>query len=140
MRVVADTNVLVSGTFWTGVSFRLLELVEAGSVQLVLSPSIIREFQEVVHRGEIIEKSSEQQRLAAALAVQKLFLQAIVVEPNFRVEAVPEDSEDNKVLEAALAGAADYVVTHDRHLLKLKKFEGIPIVTAHEFLGIYEGK
>jgi len=56
--------------------------------------------------------------------------------PKRKVNVVKQDPDDNKFIEAALEGEADYIVTQDRHLLKLKEFEGIKIVTPEEFLRI----
>lgn len=137
-RAVLDTNVLVSGTFWSGSSFRILELADSGKFEIVLSPQIVEEYQRVVQSNEIIEKTSDEQRMAALAAVQKLLLKAVVVKPNFRLEAVREDPADNRVLEAAVAGRATRVITQDWHLLKLREYQGIRILPPAEFLAELE--
>ena len=134
MKVVLDTNVIVSGTFWTGASFRVLQLVDKGKLKLFLSPSIIGEYLKVLQSEEILEKTSEGQYNAGLAAVHKLLLNATLVEPKVRVKAVKGDPDDDKVLEAALASKAQCIVTQDWHLLKLKAYAGICILTPEQFL------
>ena len=61
---------------------------------------------------------------------------SILVIPKRKVNVVKDDPDDNKFIEAALEGKADYIVTQDRHLLNIKEFEGIKMVTPKEFLRI----
>lgn len=58
----------------------------------------------------------------------------VVLDTNVLVNAVREDSSDNRVLECALAAEADWIVSGDHHLLELERFEGIPIVSASQLL------
>ena len=64
----------------------------------------------------------------------KLETISALVEPELSLNVVAEDPDDNRVLECAVSGRADYVISGDRHLLKLKEHGGIPILTAREFL------
>jgi putative PIN family toxin of toxin-antitoxin system len=66
----------------------------------------------------------------------RLEAQAEIARPTRRVDAVSRDPDDNRVLEAAIAGHADYIVTRDGDLLDLQEFEGIPIVSPARFLAI----
>jgi uncharacterized protein len=61
-----------------------------------------------------------------------------LVIPKRKINVVKDDPDDNKFVETALEGKADYIVTQDRHLLSIKEFEGIKIVTPEEFLRILE--
>lgn len=70
----------------------------------------------------------------AAAIRTKLASRADVVAPDIVIDAVKNDPDDNRVLECAVAGHADYIVSGDRHLLNLKVHAGIPIVTARQFL------
>ncbi|MBI3588270.1 putative toxin-antitoxin system toxin component, PIN family [Candidatus Micrarchaeota archaeon] len=134
MKVILDTNVIVSGTFWAGASFRVLQLVDKGKLKLFISPSILKEYLKVLQDGEILGKTSGEQYDAGLAAVHKLLLNATIVEPKVRVKVVKEDPDDDKVLDAALAAKAQCIITQDRHLLKFKAFEGIPILTPEQFL------
>ncbi len=133
IRAVFDTNILVSATFWTGSSFRLVELADSKKIVCVLSSELILEYQKVINSDEIIEKV-EHKNLILSEVVRRVIEQSVLVEPNFKLDVVKDDSDDNKVLECAKAGKVDFVVTNDQHLLKLKEFEGIKIITPKEFL------
>ncbi len=61
---------------------------------------------------------------------------SILVEPSTRIKIVKDDPEDDKFVETALEGDADFIVTQDKHLLKLKDYQGIKVITPEEFLKI----
>ncbi len=60
----------------------------------------------------------------------------MLVEPEEEVNIVKDDVSDNKFVEAAVIGKADYIITQDNHLLKIKEFKGIKILTPKDFLDI----
>ena len=66
--------------------------------------------------------------------VNLLLAYSEIIEPKIKANAVPEDPKDNMVIECALSAGADYIITGDNHLLKLKEFKGIKILTPKEFL------
>jgi uncharacterized protein len=70
----------------------------------------------------------------AAAIRSRLESVAVIVEPDFELRAVPDDPDDNRVLECAVAGKADVIVSGDRHFLRLGSHAGIVIVTARQFL------
>ena len=84
MKVVLDTNVVVSGTFWTGSSFRILELVNKGKIRIITSLPILREYDRVIHSEEILDKTTvyQQARIKATLNILN---NNIIVEPNERL-------------------------------------------------------
>ncbi|MFH1649921.1 MAG: putative toxin-antitoxin system toxin component, PIN family [Candidatus Woesearchaeota archaeon] len=139
MKVVLDTNVLVSGTYWIGDSFRILELIDGGKLTLVLSNPIIQEYNRIISSNEIVEKI-ENKNLLVFKIVQSVIQKAKIVDPKERINFVKDDPDDNKILECAKAGKADFIVSQDKHLLKLQSFEGIRILKPSEFLGIKEKK
>lgn len=133
MKVTPDTNVLISGTFWTGNSFRILELIDKKQLISVLSKEIIKEYNKVINSNEIIEKI-ENKKLILLKVVQKVITNSDIVEPKIKLDVVKEDKDDNKILECAKEGNVDYIITQDEHLLKLKKYENILIVKPGYFL------
>jgi uncharacterized protein len=130
--VVADTNVLISATFWEGVSRRILLLAENSSVELITSVKILEEYSRALEYPEVAEKvkNRELPMVYNALKIAKI---ARITEPEIRVNVV-SDPDDNKILECAIEGKADFVLTYDRHLLQLGSYEGIRIMTPDEFL------
>lgn len=131
-HVVLDTNVLISGTFWTGASFEILRLVQDETFTLIVSAALIDEYEEVIQRDELLRKpaySAERVRMVKTLLRLGLF-----VEPTEQVHAVKADPDDDRFLEAAVAGNAAFVISQDRDLLALQRFRGIRILTPDAFL------
>ncbi len=137
IRFTADTNILVSGSFWTGDSFKILEKTDKKEITLVTSKNIIGEYTKVMDSDEIIEKIKNKSLILSGV-IQRVISNSSIVEPTEKINAVKEDPDDNKILECAKAGKVDYIVTNDNHLLKLKEFDGIKIVEPDEFLRIYK--
>ena len=63
-----------------------------------------------------------------------------ITEPKIKANAVPEDPKDNMIIECALNADADYIITGDKHLLKLKEYKGIKILTPKEFLELVQSR
>ena len=133
MRVTLDTNVLVSSTFWEGASDKIIQRAENKEIELILSREILKEFAEVLQYREIQEKIKNK-NLEMKRTLEKIMGIAIIVEPKQRINAVKEDPDDNKILECAKEGKAEFIITKDNHLLKLKQVESIKIITPEEFL------
>jgi len=129
MRVVFDTNILVSAlVFPGGRGDAALRRIIAGRDLLVMSRAILDELLDVLSRKFA--------RDAEELAHVAVFFSelAMVVAPRRRLRAV-QDVPDNRILECALAGRAEVIVTGDKALLALKSFRNIPLVTLRAYLG-----
>ena len=133
MIVVLDTNVLISATFWNGDSNRILEKIEQKEVTLIISREILEELICVLNYKEIQEKVKNK-NLEMKRAVEKIASLATIVEPSQKFTVIKDDPDDNKFLDCAIAGKADYIISQDKHILKLNEFQGINIVTPSEFL------
>ena len=131
MRVVLDTNVIVSGLNFPGNERLVLELALRGRFELYLSPFILEEVAGVLGRKfDWTEERSGQ-------ALRALGNAATVIEPRRLPETVEGGHPDNRVLECAAAASADYLVTGDRrHLLPLGVHGGVRILTAPRFLSV----
>ena len=132
-RIVMDTNVLVSGTFWQGASARIIRMIEEQKLVLVLSEDILREYDKVMHYDEIrLKVLHHQERVDAVQKIMRLGQMTVRTE---MIKEVMNDPDDDKFLEAAIAGNAEYIITQDKkHILPLKEFRGIKIVTPEAFL------
>lgn len=131
MKVVLDTNVLVSGLIFGGTPARILSAWSEGKFTLVLTPSILDEYHRV---GRELAKGREPfvralDALFATLAVNGTLVNAPPLSPS-----VCADPDDDKFLAAALAGAAARIVSGDKHLLRLSGWQGIDIHTPRQFL------
>jgi putative PIN family toxin of toxin-antitoxin system len=129
VRIVLDTNILVSALNFNGRERELLELARIQAYDLYLSPFILAELSGVlIHKFAWDETRAEQ-------ALELVGSWATIVDPQARVSAIRRNDADNRILECAVEAGADYLVTGDRRdLLPLKEYEGVRIVTAAEFI------
>ena len=128
MRVVLDTNILVSALLWRGAPYRCLLAVQAGLADLVISPPILEELRTVLvtkFRHTVPDADEAIGLIRAA---------ADVVEIGGRLRVIPDDPDGDKFVETAQAGRAELIVSGDRHLLDLGSAFGVPIITARGFL------
>jgi putative PIN family toxin of toxin-antitoxin system len=121
VRVLLDTNVLISGVLFRGVPRTLLERAIRGELDLVTSPALLDELEDVLVRS--FEFPSE---LARAVRTELDTLAEVVVPAE--VPPVSRDPDDDQVLAAAIVGHADAVVTGDQDLLVLETHRAIPII------------
>jgi putative PIN family toxin of toxin-antitoxin system len=133
-RVVADTNIYISALMFGGLPGVLLDLGLMQAFRLVISPALLDELED-----KLRVKFGVLAQDAAAIRV-KLQSAGDLIDPAIVLNVVTDDPDDNRVLECAVAGQADYIVSGDRHLLKLKEHAGIPILTTREFLDRLEQK
>lgn len=132
MRFVIDTNLLVSGLMFGGLPRQLLDAARAGEFELCTSEVLLAELLDVLGRSKFADRMA-QASLSPQILVDDLRKLAIVVTPTNVPRVVPTDPDDDRVLAAALAGAADLIASGDRRdLLPLGSYAGIPIVSARE--------
>jgi putative PIN family toxin of toxin-antitoxin system len=127
-RIVADTNVYVSALNFAGTPDGVLSLGRVGVIEVFISQPILEEIEGVLIRKFrwTIPRVREATRAIRGFAV--------LVQPSESVDVVHEDEPDNRILECAIAAEADAIVTGDQHLLKLKRFRSVVIVSPREFL------
>lgn len=130
MRVVLDTNILVSALGWKdGNQFAIIRKCFTKELTLIYSSNILEEFEKVVQRPHFEFFSEEIDEF-----ISKILEIGEMVQPEEKHTVITKDPTDNIVIDAAVAGKADYIVSGDKHLLDLKKFKGIKILRATEFL------
>jgi putative PIN family toxin of toxin-antitoxin system len=137
LRAVLDANVIISALIQPkGASGRILtSLLEASAFELIISPAILTELRRSLSYPKVrryIKGSDED----LDLWVASIELIAQPVDGTIRVHAVAEDPDDDKYIEAAVEGLAQFVVTGDKHLLSLKSYENIHIVTPRVFVAL----
>jgi putative PIN family toxin of toxin-antitoxin system len=133
MRVVLDTNTVVSALFWSGSPRRLLDLVYSGRITAFTSDELILELEDVLRRAKFVSRLASEGTTARTASLQYAALATLIQPPKF-VAPICEDPDDDAVLECALSAAAEAIVSGDRHLLKLGSFRGIEIMPAGELL------
>jgi len=130
VRAVIDTNVLISATFWPGKPKQLLNQVRRGKINFLTSEILLAKLKEVLTREDKPFKLSAEESERVLAVIRNL---AEIIEPHSLV-TVCRDYADNRVLECALDGQAEWIVTGDSDLLDLKAFQGLKIVTVADFL------
>ena len=131
MRIVVDTNVLISGIFFGGFPRRILTSIINKQLTACATTEIINEYEEIVE--EMIDrKQGHLNRTILAPLIQTLE----IIEPVSHIE-VCRDPDDDKFLECAKDSHAIYVVSGDKDLLVIEKYENIQIVTAKDFCEKY---
>jgi len=131
MKVVLDTNVLVSALIKAGKPRELIFKIAEGEVQLVLSRSILEEFLEVTDDPRIRRYVNEGDIISFVRVVGSM---AKIVRVRSRFKVVKDDPDDDVILRTGHDCGADYIVSGDRHLLSLGEFRGMKIVTVNEML------
>ena len=123
LRVVLDSNVIISGFLFGGPSARLLECALGGSVRCFTSLPILDEVRDVLQRPKF--GLSADQALAL---IEELHDLCELVTPTRRVRVIKADPDDNAILECALAADAEVVVSGDSHLLDLGRWRKVRIL------------
>ena len=134
MKVVLDTNVFVSGVFFSGPPFQILQAWRNGKIQLIISPEILDEYQRV---GEILAEGHPAIDLEPML--EYVIHNAVVFSAPPLPERVCDDPDDDKFLVCALASGSNLVVSGDRHLLKVSGYQNIEVLKPRGFLDKYLG-
>ncbi len=129
MKVVLDTNVLVSGLIWQGIPRRIYDALKSGQFVLVVSSHILDEYRRVLRR-----LSQHHTIVDTDAVVESLNVKALMTDPKPFARQICTDKDDDIFIEAATDAYADYIVTGDRALLKVKHFRGTEIVTARQFV------
>jgi len=131
IRVVADTNVYVSAIVFGGTCEIILALARAGVVELYLSPAIQRELRFVLRHTFGWTAAQVREALDEVRAL------ATLTRSSVRLSGILAHEPDHRILECAIAANAEFLVTGDkRHLLPLRTFRGVQIVSPREFLGL----
>ncbi len=128
VRIVLDTNVVVSALIWGGTPYKLIEAAVAGDLVLCTSPALLAELLAVLTR-EHLGSRLQRQRASVDEAVTLYAAMAVCVSPTTIPRVVPGDADDDQVIAAAVAAGADLLVSGDRHLLRLGSHQNIRIVT-----------
>jgi putative PIN family toxin of toxin-antitoxin system len=131
MKIVLDANIFISSFFWGGNPRKALERVIAGIDELFITKEILDEINDVTGRPKFHADGDE----------INYFINSIEEISNKivskrRINNGSRDKTDNKYIECGLSAHVDYIISGDIHLLEIKEYENIKIVTAKEYLEI----
>jgi putative PIN family toxin of toxin-antitoxin system len=132
VRIILDTNVVISGIFFAGPPYQILKAWRGGKLHLVVSEEILAEYRRV---GETLALQFPSIDLLPILGM--LRANAEVISVKCLPEPVCDDPDDDKFLACALAGDCKLIVSGDKHLLKASGFRGINVLTPREFMKTY---
>ena len=128
MRVVIDTSIFIA-SFWEGRSRTMVELWKKGKITLCVSEAILKEYFYIIPRFNRLNKEAGE-----LLSLFKARKNIKMITPSKRLKVIKEDPVDNKFLECAAEAKAEYIISADKHLRNLRKYEGVRIVSSGSFL------
>jgi len=132
VRIILDTNVVISGIFFAGTPYQILKAWREGKLKLVISEEILAEYRRV---DETLALQFPPIDLWPILDMLRANSEVISVK--CLPEPVCDDPADDKFLACALAGECKLIVSGDKHLLKASGFRGIKVLTPREFVNTY---
>ena len=128
-KIVIDTNNLISALGWEGKSRELLRKVIDKEFELIISLKQLAELKRVMDYPKFSFSEEQKTRFLTIL-----FEAADIIDTKIKLDVVKEDSDDNMLIECAVEANADYIISGDKHLKKLKEFRNIKIMAVSEFL------
>lgn len=133
MNLVLDTNTVISGLLWKGAPRQVLDLARSGSISLFTCPELLAELEEVLGRKKFADRLR-----VAQVTVDELVYGYAALATTIRVgniePVIKDDPDDDIVLACAVSANAEVIASGDSHLLALKAYEGIRILTVNQVL------
>ena len=137
VKVVIDTNVLVSAVISKDSSpADVVRLAILGEIENYTSEDILAEVERILNSEKVLQRISSKHK-DDIIRIYRLI--SIKVSPKIRVNVIERDPSDNKFLETALEAKADFIITGDHHLLELREFRGVKILSPSDFLKLLKG-
>jgi putative PIN family toxin of toxin-antitoxin system len=128
MKVVLDTNIYISSFFWKGKPYKIMLKALDKDFENFISSHIIKEINNVLQRD--FEVSDKKRQKMISIIIKNFQM----VEPKEKIKIIKDDPDDDKIIECAVESKSDFIVTQDKHLLKIKKFRNIKVLNPEEFL------
>lgn len=129
VKAVLDTNVYISAILFAGKPERIRKLSKEGKIEVFISEIIIAEI------AEVLRRTFDWENWKISQTIDEIREIATLVIPG-RTLSIIKDDDDNRILECAAESKVQYVVSGDKHLLSLKRYEGIEILSPAQFLRI----
>jgi putative PIN family toxin of toxin-antitoxin system len=132
MKVILDTNVLVSGIFFKGPPCRIFQQWEKGSLDIIISHEILEEYRRVIQDISTQFPHIDISSLFETITLKAHFTLSLASHPR-----ICDDPDDDKFFSAALAGKTSLIISGDKHLLDKSGFSGITVLKPRKFLDLY---
>ena len=131
--VTLDTNVLISSFLTPGNSRKIVDLAARRKFLVFASPKLEEELRDTLKDKLKYDKDE----LSQALITYKEIIYKFVY-PQRKLNVIVQDETDNRIIEAGVEGKVKYIISGDRHLLKLDKYKGIKILNPSDFLDLFK--
>ena len=132
MKIVLDANIFISSFFWGGNPRAVLERVINKKDELFFTKEILKEIEDVMERPKFHAGKNE-----IEFFIRSIEQLGIKIIPLRKIKKGSRDKTDNKYIECGITGNVDYIITGDAHLLEMKEYNKIKIVSAKEYLELY---
>ena len=129
LRIVPDTNVIISGILFGGIPRLILDMLISGQHDFFLSMQILEEIREVLNRPKFGFDNE-----SALLLIEELHSLCKIVKPTKSINFIIDDPDDNKILECAVAANAEIIISGDSHLLSVGSCKDIKILSPRQFI------
>jgi putative PIN family toxin of toxin-antitoxin system len=131
MKIVLDTNVWLSAVFWSGEAEKIIESRE--KFEILISEDILKEITEVLDKETKFQKFIEDRKQKIEELIRTILSISTLTSTLSKVDII-KHKKDNIILELALDGEADYIISYNKHILDLIEFKGIRILSPGDFL------
>ena len=128
MKIVLDTNVLISGIFFSGPPYQVLKAWQVGKINIAISEEILSEYQRVAQELSKQFPSVDIDHILKIIAIH-----AEIVDTRGYEVTVCEDPDDNMFISCAIASKTKVIVSGDKHLLKISGYQGIEVFKPRDF-------
>lgn len=138
MKIVLDTNIFISAFLWQKIAKEIFIFAQNKNVQICVNQELLEEFQAVLEYDKFNTCLEKVRKIPREIIDE--FLEIVKIYPSlkFQKTIIEEDPSDDKVLVCALICGADFIISGDKHLLKLKIFENISILSPRQFLDKFQ--
>jgi len=135
MKLVLDTNIFISSFFWGGNPRKIMNRIIDGKDTLFISTEILQEVFFVMNRPKF--NVAHRQIIRFIASIEEI---AHSVTLQGTIHGICRDSDDDKIIECAILGDVNFIISGDNDLLSLKKSQGIPIITPSDYMDIVENQ
>lgn len=134
MKIVTDSNVIISAFLWQKDVKEIFDLARNHKFVICVNQEILNEIQKVLHYHKFYSKLKLIGKTPEIIISELLEIIEIYPTKNSSEIIIKEDPADDKFLLCGLASGADFIISGDKHLLKLKSFQNIQILTPRQFI------
>ena len=135
MKVVLDTNIWLSAIVWRGESTKIIEAAINKKIEIIISEEILSEIIDVLNRAKFKDFTEDKKEkiedlIRVILSISKL------IKIKTKIDIINEDPKDNIILETAIDGKAEYIISYDNHLINMIQYKDVKMITPTKFLKI----